>query len=264
MSKWLEAAEQFEERRDSKDYFEVQSALGAIEKINTLLGTNNPQMMFLIGEPGSGKTFLLNLLYEQMADQRHVVLIETPFITPINLLFQLIRHKGIEPHGDNIELLRQQAIELYSSSDHVIMIDEAQLLSTEMREFIRILADSKAFWFLLAMHRTEGEAILRAPHFKSRPHKVIELFPMTLVEGKNYLYRELMRIGFSELNEEITPKMIKQVHQISEGNFRNFKKLFYHLFHLLHYTNIHNKSKYLRPSQCTITMAALNAELLND
>lgn len=136
MSKWLEAADQFEERRDSKDYFEIQSALGAIEKIHNLLQSGARQLIFLIGEPGSGKTFLLNLLYEQMASQRHVVLIETPFITPLNLLYQLIRHKGIEPNGDNIEMLRQQAIELYASSDHVIMIDEAQLLSTEMREFI--------------------------------------------------------------------------------------------------------------------------------
>lgn len=264
MSKWLEAAEQFEERRESKDYFEIQSALRAIDKIHTLLGNDARQLIFLIGEPGSGKTFLLNLLYEQMADQRHVVLIETPFITPLTLLYQLIRHKGIEPQGDNMEVLRQQAIELYASSDHVIMIDEAQLLSTEMREFVRILADSKAFWFVLAMHRNEGEAILRAPHFKSRPHKVIELFPMSLIEGKNYLHRELLRIGFSEIIDEISPKMLKHAHQITEGNFRNFKKLFHHLFHLLHYTNVHQKSKYLRPSQCTITMAAIHAELLND
>lgn len=263
MSKWLEAAEQFEERRESKDYFEIQSALRAIDKIHNLLGSDARQMIFLIGAPGSGKTFLLNLLYEQMADQRHVVLIETPFITPLTFLYQLIRHKGIEPQGDNMELLRQQAIELYASSDHVIMIDEAQLLSTEMREFIRILADSKAFWFMLAMHQNEGEAILRAPHFKSRPHKVIELFPMSLIEGKNYLHRELLRIGFSEIIDEISPKMLKQAHQISEGNFRNFKKLFNHLFHLLHYTNVHQKSKYLRPSQCTITMAAIHAELLS-
>ncbi len=217
MSKWLEAANQFEERRESKDYFEIQSALGAISKIYNLFNGTSPQMIFLIGEPGSGKTFLLNLLYEQMAGQRHVVLIETPFITPRNLLYQLIRHKGLEPHSEDIDQLRLLAIELYRSSDHIIMIDEAQLLSTEMREFIRILSDSKAFWFMLAMHQTEGEAILRAPHFKSRPHKVIELSPLTFIEGKNYLHRELLRIGFSEIIEEISPKMLKEAHRISHG-----------------------------------------------
>jgi type II secretory pathway predicted ATPase ExeA len=264
MSRWLEAAEQFEERRDTKDYFEIQSALGAIEKVHNMLSGTFRQLIFLIGEPGSGKTFLLNLLYDQMEKERHIVMLETPFITPLNLLYQLIRHKGIEPIGANMEQLRQQATDLYGGSDHLIMIDEAQLLSTEMKEFIRILSDSKAFWFLLAMHQAEGEAILRAPHFKSRPHKVIRLSALTLVECKNYLHRELMRIGFSEIIEEISPKMVKEVHRVSQGNFRNFKKAFYHLFHLLHYTNIHQKTKFLRPSMCTITMAAMNAELIDD
>lgn len=264
MSKWLEAADRFEERRDYKDYFEMQSALGAIGKIQTLLDGTFRQLIFLIGEPGSGKTFLLNLLYNQWADKRHIVLLETPFLTPLNLLYQLIRHKGLKPEGDDMELLRLQVTELYASSDHLILIDEAQLLSTEMREFIRILSDSKAFWFLLAMHRSEGEAILRAPHFKSRPHRVVELFPLTAVEAKNYIHRELIHMGFSEIIDELNPKLIAKAHHLSQGNFRNFKKLFYHLFNLLHFTNTYNKTKYLRPSSCTLMMAAINAELLND
>lgn len=264
MSRWLDAAERFEERRDSKDYFEIQSALGAIHKIRTLLEGTFPQLIFLIGEPGSGKSFLLNLLYDQWAEERHIVLIETPFITPVHLLYQLIRHKGVIPQGDDIEQLRVQATELYAGTDHLIMIDEAQLLSPEMKEFIRILSDSKAFWFILAMHRAEGEAILRAPHFKTRPHRVVELFPLSATEGKNYVHKELMRIGFGEITDELGPKLISKAHRLSEGNFRNFKKIFYHLFHLLHYTNSHNKTKYLRPSSCTLTMAAMSAELIHD
>lgn len=264
VSKWLEAANRFEERRDSGDYFEMQSALGAIEKIQNLLDGTFRQLIFLIGEPGSGKTFLLNLLYARWSDQRHIILIETPFLTPLNLLHQLIRHKGLKPVGEDMEQLRIQVTELYAATNHLIMIDEAQLLSTEMREFIRILSDSKAFWFLLAMHRSEGEAILRAPHFKSRPHRIIELFELTPIECKNYLHRELIRIGYSEIVDELSPKLIAKAHRLSAGNFRNFKKLFYHLFHLLHYTNTHNKTKYLRPSSCTVTMAAMSAELLHD
>jgi type II secretory pathway predicted ATPase ExeA len=264
MSKWLAAAKKFEERREIKDYFEMQSALGAIAKIETLLDGTFRQLIFLIGEPGSGKTFLLNLLYGEWSNKRHIVLIETPFLTPMNLLNQLIRHQGMIPKGEDMEELRLQATQLYTSCDHLILIDEAQLLSTEMREFIRILSDSKGFWFLLAMHRSEGEMILRAPHFKSRPHRVIELFPLSAVEAKNYIHREMIHMGFSEIIDELNPKLIAKAHHLSQGNFRNFKKLFYHLFNLLHYTNTHNKTKYLRPSVCTLTMAAIDAELIND
>lgn len=264
MSKWLEAANRFEERRNSEEYFEVQSALGAIEKIQNLLNSSFRQLIFLIGEPGSGKSFLLNHLHTIWADKRDIIFIETPFLTPIDLLKKLLNHKGITVEGSDIEQLRMEATQLYENSDHLIMIDEAQLLSTEMREFIRILSDSKAFWFIIAMHRSEGEAILRVPHFKSRPHRVIELSPLTAVEGKNYVHSELIKMGFSEIIDEINPKLIAKAHRLSAGNFRNFKKIFYHLFHLLHYTNTHNKSKYLRPSMCTITMAAMNAELIHD
>jgi type II secretory pathway predicted ATPase ExeA len=264
MSKWLEAANRFEERRNSDEYFEVQSALGAIEKIQNLLNGSFRQLIFLIGEPGSGKSFLLNHLHTIWAEKRDIILIETPFLTPLELLKKLLTHKGVKVTGSNIEQLRIKATEIYSTSDHVIMIDEAQLLSTEMREFIRILSDSKAFWFIIAMHRSEGEAILRAPHFKSRPHRVIELLPLSVIEGKNYIHSELMGMGFAEIIDEISPKLIAKAHRYSEGNFRNFKKIFYHLFHLLHYTNTHNKTKYLRPSSCTIMMAAMDAELIHD
>lgn len=263
MSKWLEAAERFEERRNTLDYFEMQSALGAIDKIQMCLEEKFPQMIFLIGEPGSGKTFLLNLLYDRWSEQRHVILIETPFITPLSFLYQLIRHKGVVAEGEDIERLRVQATELYRGTDHIVMIDEAQLLSVQMREFIRMLSDSQAFWFVLAMHKKEGEEILQAPHFNSRPHQVVELYELTLNECKNYLYRELLRIGYVDI-DELTPKFIKRSHRISGGNFRNFKKLFYHFFHLLHYTNANNEIKYLRPSSCTMTMAALSAELIHD
>lgn len=264
MSKWLEAAQQFEEKRESNDYFEIQASLGAIEKIHSFLNTTFPQPIFLLGEPGSDKSFLLHHLKNIWSVDRDILLIETPFLTPIDLLKKLLTHKNMGCNGDDIEHFRLLVTNLYQNSRHIIMIDEAQLLSTEMREFIRILSDLKAFWFVLAMHRSEGEAILRAPHFKSRPHKIIDLSSLTLHEGKSYLQRELLRVNYSELVDEINTKLILQAHYISQGNFRNFKKIFYHLFHLLHYTNIHNHIKYLRPSSCTITMAAMNAELLDD
>lgn len=264
MSKWLDAADRFEERRDSSDYFEVQSALSAIEQLKNLTAHSFPQLIFLIGEPGSGKSFLLNYLNDQWKDERDLLLIETPFMNPMELLHILISHKGSVPEGEKIEALRAQATELYRGTDHLIMIDEAQLLSQEMKEFIRILSDSKAFWFIIAMHRAEGEAILRAPHFKSRPHRIITLSSLSPVEGQNYLRSELRRIGLGEIVDEFTPKLVKTAYRISKGNFRNFKKIFYHLFRLLHYTNVHSKTGYLRPSECTLTMAALDAELIHD
>lgn len=264
MSKWLEAARQFEERHQSIDYFEMHSALSAIEKIDSLISNSSPHLLFLLGEPGVGKSFLLNYLKQQWTETRDILLIETPFLTPIDLLKKMLEHKGIRCEGDDIERFRHQAMQQYAGNNHLIMIDEAQLLSTEMREFVRILSDTKSFWFILAMHRSEGENILRAPHFKSRPHQVLMLQPLNVHESKNYLSRELLRIGFSELNDELTLKLVRYAHTLSKGNFRNFKKIIHHLFQILHYTNTHDQSAYQRPSKCTMTMAAISAGLLDD
>jgi 4-hydroxy-tetrahydrodipicolinate synthase len=264
MSKWIEAANRFEERRDTLDYFEVQSALSAIEKIHYLLTTTFRQLIFLLGEPGSGKSFLLNHLKEEWKEEWDILLIETPFLTPLDLLKKLLNHKDIDTQGDDIEKFRLLVTELYRNSNHIIMIDEAQLLSSEMKEFIRILTDSKGFWFILAMHQSEGESILKAPHFKSRPHHTLQLNPLSVMECKNYVHRELLRIGFSELVDELGIKLIRKAHHLSHGNFRNFKKILYHMFHLLHYTNSNNRTSFLRPTSCMITMAAMSAELLDD
>lgn len=264
MSQWLDAANRFEERRDTLDYFEGQSALSAIEKIHHLLNTTFRQLIFLLGEPGSGKSFLLHHLKAQWGDKLDILLIETPFLTPLDLLKKLLNHKGIDTSGDDIEKFRHLVTELYRNSNHLIMLDEAQLLSTEMKEFVRILSDSKAFWFLLAMHQSEGESILRSPHFKSRPHHTIELKPLGALECKNYVHRELLRIGFPEVSDELNLKLITKAQKQCHGNFRNFKKILYHMFHLLHYTNTHNRTKFLRPSSCMIMMAAMSAELLHD
>ncbi len=264
MSQWLDAADRFEERRDTLDYFEGQSALSAIEKINYLLKSTFRQLIFLLGEPGSGKSFLLHHLKAQWDNELDILLIETPFLTPLDLLKKLLAHKGIECHGDDIEKFRLEATTLYRDTNHIIMLDEAQLLSSEMKEFVRILSDSKAFWFLLAMHQSEGKSILRSPHFKSRPHHIIELKPLGIMECKNYVDRELLRIGFPQVSNELNLKLITKVHKYCHGNFRNFKKILYHMFHLLHYTNSNNRTKFLRPSSCMVTMAAMSAELLHD
>lgn len=65
-------------------------------------------------------------------------------------------------------------IETYSGVPHVIFIDEAQLLNQTQLEMIRILSDTKAFQFVISMHKTEGLQVLRQKQWQSRNVIVIE------------------------------------------------------------------------------------------
>lgn len=262
MAQWLRAAKRFEENSHEGNYFEAQSAIYALRRIQTLLETTFPQMFFLLGEPGSGKSFMLNHLNRLYRNKRLTILIENPFLTPAQLLQRLLSCRGINSDTTDIEALRLKAVEAYQGVEHLIMLDEAQLMSTQMREFIRILSDSKVFYFLIAMHKSEGEEMLSSAHFHSRPHQVIYLGDLEPSECMPYLIKELQPLEIWDVRELFNKNLVNQAWRYSNGNFRNFKKCFYHLFLFLDYAHTHNKKEFLKPNLLLLRMAAMRGRVL--
>lgn len=262
MSQWLRAAKRFEENSHEGNYFEAQSAIYALRRIQTLLETTFPQMFFLLGEPGSGKSFMLNHLQRLYQSKRLTILIENPFLTPAQLLQRLLSCRGIESDTADIEALRLKAVEAYQGVEHLIMLDEAQLMSAQMREFVRILSDSKVFYFLIAMHKSEGEEMLASTHFHSRPHQVIYLGDLEPDECMPYLIKELQPLEIWDVRELFSKNLVNQAWRYSNGNFRNFKKCFYHLFLFLDYAHSHNKKEFLKPNLLLLRMAAMRGRVL--
>ncbi len=262
MSQWLRAAKRFEENSHVGNYFEAQSAIYALRRIQSLLETTFPQMFFLLGEPGSGKSFMLNHLNRLYQNKRLTILIENPFLTSVQLLQRLLNCRGIEAQTTDVEALRLQAIEAYDGLDHLIMLDEAQLMSSQMREFIRILSDSKVFYFLIAMHKKEGEEMLSSAHFHSRPHQVIYLGDLEPDECMPYIIKELQPLEIWDARELFSKNLVNKAWRYSNGNFRNFKKCFYHLFLFLDYAHTHNKKEFLKPNLLLLRMAAMRGRVL--
>lgn len=262
MSQWLSAARVLEENTKEGNYFEAQSGIYALRRVQTLLETTFPQMMFLLGEPGSGKSFMLHHLKRLYEKKRLCVLIENPFLSPAQLLQRLLSCAGITATSHDVEALRLQAVEAYTGVDHLIMLDEAQLMSAQLREFVRILSDSKVFYFLIAMHQREGEEMLSLAHFHSRPHQVIYLGDLQPSECVPYLAKELQSVGFFNVEALLGKRLMEEAWRYSRGNFRNFKKCFYHLFLLLDYAQTHQKKEFLKPSLVLLRMAAIRARVL--
>lgn len=262
MSYWLDAAKLFEENSKEGNYFEAQSGVHALKRIQTFIETTFPQMFFLLGEPGSGKSFMLHHLYRLYSPQRLCVLIENPFLSPEQLLRRLLACRGIVGEIGDLEELRIKAIDAYRGIEHLIMIDEGQLLSSSMREFIRILSDSKIFYFLIAMHKDEGEEMLSSPHFHSRPHQVVYLQDLEINECMTYLLKELKPLKKINAPDLFSQTLVDKSWEYSKGNFRNFKKIYYHLFLLLEYAHSHNKKDFLKPNMTLLRMAAIRSRLL--
>ncbi len=102
----------------------------------------------LTGEVGTGKTTLCRCLLEQVPEGTHIALLLNPLVTPRELLAAISEELGIDVSGsiDSTRLL-VDALNLYLLAAHergervVVVIDEAQNLSPEALEQVRLLTN---------------------------------------------------------------------------------------------------------------------------
>ena len=261
MSRWLEYASQFEEGIENP-YFEARTAYQALSNVKDTLKEKSGKMIFLLGQPGSGKTFLLNHLLQDETLEHRPLLFDTPVANPITFLTRLIKHMNEETLSEEIDALKAQAESLYEGKKILIMLDEAQLLNEETLEFIRILSDSRKFWIVCAMHEDEGREILGKSHFKSRPHKLIELGQLSAKELDTFVNTQLVFAKDRHVLE-FHQKHSKKIYKLSKGNFRYLKKLLHTEFSLLHEAQELGMKKFEEPSKCLLKMAAIDIGLIN-
>jgi DNA transposition AAA+ family ATPase len=262
MDDYAAIAKIFEERTQDLDFFKNAEVLYIKKNIEYILKTDVKQLIFLVGEPGVGKSAFLSY-FSTFFPQYSIIKFDMPFFEPVDFVTTLIKKSGEEVENFSLDALIKQVVEIYNTKNYIILIDEAQLLSKQMIEIIRILSDSKAFWFLLAMHKHESKEILQEPQFASRPHKVLELQVLQKSEYKDFIYTELKHIDRPIVREALSHKYLNFIFKLTHGNLRNLKKLLFHTFLLLQYAHENDKKKYQTISKCLLTMAAIDGDLLD-
>jgi len=260
---YIDIAKIFEEKSDDIDFFENKEVLSIKSLLINILDKETKQLIFLIGDPGVGKSAFLNNIEKLLEDRYSIIKFDTPFMEPVDFIKTLIKKRGESIDEFSLESLLKKVIDIYKDENYLITIDEAQLLSNKMIELIRILADSKAFWFLLAMHKHESKEILDRPQFSSRPHKVLELGKLQKSECEDFIYTTLMSAQKSYFAKELSKKYINFIYKVTKGNFRELKKLLFNLFLLLDYAIGNNKKKYQKLSKCLLIMAAIEGRLID-
>ncbi len=257
MGQYAQAAEVFENSFLEDDYFESMSAEFAKNALINIIRDNKVGLLFLLGEPGVGKTYMLHLLKAEFAQQRRILMAAEPFGTPESFLQFLLKNSG---HDATLSLseMKEHAVELYTALPHLIMIDEAQLLSDSVLEYIRILSDTGIFRFILSMHAQEGEAILKKPHFASRDHRVVMLGLLQSSEVRNYMESQLLRHSLGELSQGFGQKEIDAIARHASGNFRMVKQMLKRIFSLMDYAKANGIASHSAPNRCVVTMAAID------
>jgi general secretion pathway protein A len=102
----------------------------------------------LTGEVGTGKTTICRCLLEQVPEDTQAALVLNPLMTPRELLATICEELGIATTGISdsnklmVDALNRYLLEQHASGRHVVVvIDEAQNLSPEALEQVRLLTN---------------------------------------------------------------------------------------------------------------------------
>ena len=102
----------------------------------------------LTGEVGTGKTTICRCLLEQIPDNVDLALVLNPKVTAIELIATVCDELGVSYDGNEVtvksltDVLNRYLLDAYARGRHtVLVIDEAQNLSTDVLEQVRLLTN---------------------------------------------------------------------------------------------------------------------------
>ncbi len=265
MRDYTKAKELFRDIIEVKYYFDSISAEITRYKVENAIEERNAPLIFLIGDPGVGKSYILKLISTELEKKSRSIFIDHPFFDKRDLLKILYESKNIRfDKNINFNNLKEQLLQEYKNDKHTIFIDEAQLLNEEQFELIRILGDTKIFQFVLSMHKEEGKAILDKKHFKSRTKVVVEYERLHYKEVYRYIQSALLSENFGEISQMFSLNDAKKIARYTDGNFRTVKKFIYSLLSLLEYAKKNGLRKYSDINNHLLQMSALDIGAIND
>ncbi len=259
------AKEIFKDVIDTSFYFDSLSAEFAKKMIRDFIFQKNVPLMFMIGDPGVGKSYLLRLIEKEIKHKYLTVFLDNPFFDKKDFLELLYKAKGLNFDKDkNFNDLKNEIIREYKDIKHVIFIDEAQLLSEEQFELLRILSDTKVFKFVFTMHKEEGKEILKRKHIKSRDKSVIEINGLHKNEVLRYIQSSLISNSFMEIAQMFSKNHALKIARYSSGNFRVIKRFLYKLMVLLDFAKKNSLKRYEQINSTLLLMVAIDLGLTNE
>lgn len=190
---------------------------------------NRKGFILLTGEVGTGKTTLVNRLLDWLRGQR----VATAYIfnsqLQVNHLFDFIMADFEIPYDSReksqvLLRLNQWLLERYRSGETaVLIVDEAQNLSSELLEEIRLLTNletstEKLLQIVLA-GQPELEERLKSPHLRQLRQRITlrcRTSALTLEETYGYI-AERLRIAGANGEPIFSKEAIQAVHHYSHG-----------------------------------------------
>jgi len=223
---------------DVEEYIELESALYSYNRL--LDSVSRPlKMILLFGRPGTGKSVLLNRIYQNLKYQREIHYFDAPSIEArefFRKFFKLVTLKDLPKNTEvNFTTLVDYCKSIKGKREITILLDEAQMYAGEMLEKIRILSDTGSIKFVISIHKTENEDLIAKEHFQTRIWETIELRNVSKDELKTYIHKKLLKRNYFDIADTIKDKHINLIYKLTDGNFRECNKIMFKVFEIYEY-----------------------------
>ncbi len=165
-------------------------------------------LALLTGDVGSGKTTLSRALIDRVGDQRPVVLLINPRLTPTQLLKAIAAGLGIRDSDfgrfELMDAIQAKLVELHEQGrEPVVIIDEAQLIPTkatfdEIRLLTNFQLDDQNLLSLILVGQPELDVRLRRAGYAALRQRIgmrYSLKPLSLDETIEYIEHRIRVAG---------------------------------------------------------------------
>jgi general secretion pathway protein A len=186
--------------------------------------------VLLTGEIGAGKTTVCRCFMEQIPENCQLAYIFNPSLSVEELLRAVCDEFGIGPTSPrpgmqtyvdaiNAHLLRSHA----QGKNNVLIIDEAQNLSAEVLEQLRLLTNletsERKLLQIILIGQPELRAMLARPELEQLAQRVIaryHLGPLSETETAGYVGHRLKVAGAAAM-APFPPGLLRRIHRLSKG-----------------------------------------------
>jgi general secretion pathway protein A len=183
----------------------------------------------LTGEVGTGKTTLCRLALEQLPDNVRVALVLNPKQTPLELLETICEELHIEgankrrSQKTQVDALNAFLLEAYGKGLRVVLIiDEAQELSRELLEQVRLLTNletnTQKLLQIVLLGQPELRHMLAKPALRQLAQRITARFhlePLRAADTNEYLRHRMAVAGATSFPFE--DSAVKKLHSLAGG-----------------------------------------------